>query len=182
MIASKKASKAPRKGSALQSSSREAKQLATAILEVLAGVHTPTDAAKVLGIGVPRYYILEQRALEGLLKACEPRRTGRSHSPQRQIAALEKEVARLKRECTRHQSLVRAAQRTVGLSMPQPPKSPAKKTAKKKRKRRPVVRALKAVAAMQDAPAGPPAQAMVESPLPNEKETELPQEKHSATS
>jgi hypothetical protein len=46
-----------------QPPSREAQRMAAAILEVLAGVRTPTDAASALGIGVPRYYIYEQRAL-----------------------------------------------------------------------------------------------------------------------
>ena len=43
--------------------SREAQRFAAAILEVLAGVRTPTDAAAALGISVPRYYLWEQRAL-----------------------------------------------------------------------------------------------------------------------
>jgi hypothetical protein len=36
--------------------------LATVILEVLAGVRSPTDAAKTLEISLSRYYLLEQRA------------------------------------------------------------------------------------------------------------------------
>jgi hypothetical protein len=37
--------------------SREAQRFAAAILEVLAGIRTPTDAAAVLGVSVPRYYL-----------------------------------------------------------------------------------------------------------------------------
>ena len=50
--------------------SRDAQRFATGILEVLAGVRTPTDAAAAMGISVPRYYLWEQRALEGLVAAC----------------------------------------------------------------------------------------------------------------
>jgi hypothetical protein len=46
------------------------------ILEVLAGMRTPTEAATVVGLSVPRYYLWEQRALEGLVRACEPRPKG----------------------------------------------------------------------------------------------------------
>ena len=45
--------------------SREAQRFAAAILEVLAGVRTPTDAAAALGVSVPRYYLWEQRAVGG---------------------------------------------------------------------------------------------------------------------
>ena len=43
--------------------SRDARRFAAAILEVMAGIRTPTDAAAVLGITMQRYYILEKRAL-----------------------------------------------------------------------------------------------------------------------
>ena len=56
--------------------SREAKRLAAAILEVLAGVRTPAEAAQALSIPLPRYYHLEVRALHGLLTGCEPRPRG----------------------------------------------------------------------------------------------------------
>jgi hypothetical protein len=134
---------------------REAQRLAVGILEVLAGVRTPTDAAAAMGISVPRYYLWEQRALEGLVTACQPRGAGKIVSSGCQIRALEKEVARLKQECVRQQALVRAAQRTIGLAPPPAPK-PATKiggkaVGKRVRKRRPAVRALKAVAALRAA-------------------------------
>jgi hypothetical protein len=139
--------------------------MAAAILEVLAGVRTPTDAAGALSISVPRYYLWEQRALTGLVAACEPRPAARGHSPRRQIAALEKEVARLKQDCVRQQALVRAAQRTIGLApLPAPPKPVQAATkhggkpgGKKPRKRRPAVRALKAAAALRAEPVAEPA-------------------------
>jgi len=145
--------------------SRDAQRVAAVILEVLAGVKTPTEAAVLVGLSVPRYYLWEQRALEGLVRACEPRPKGKVASTRHQIAVLEKEVARLRLECARQQALVRASQRTIGLAGASPPASkpaarPAAKTAAKpteaggkaKRKRRPVARALKAVAALQAAP------------------------------
>jgi hypothetical protein len=53
--------------------SRPARQLAAGILEVLAGVRSPLQAAQALGLSLPRYYQVESRALRGLLEACEPR-------------------------------------------------------------------------------------------------------------
>lgn len=137
--------------------SREAQRFAAGILEVLAGVRTPTDAATAMGISVPRYYLWEQRALEGLVAACQPRGRGKIVSTRCQILALEKEIARLKQECARQQALVRAAQRTIGLAPPPAPKSTTKPVTKaggkvagkRARKRRPAVRALKAVAALR---------------------------------
>jgi hypothetical protein len=132
--------------------SREAQRLAAAILEVLAGGRTPNDAAAALGISPPRYYLLEQRALAGLVTACEPRPVGQTVSLKHRMAVLEKELTRARQECARQQALVRAGQRTVGLAAP-PPAKPAARIAGKKasRKRRPVVRALKAAAAIKAA-------------------------------
>ena len=56
--------------------SRDAQRVATAILEVLAGVRTPAEAAAAVSLSLPRYYLWEQRALEGLVRACEPRPVG----------------------------------------------------------------------------------------------------------
>ena len=146
--------------------SRDAQRVATAILEVLAGVRTPTEAAAAVSLSLPRYYLWEQRALEGLVRACEPRPVGQVMGQRHQIAVLEKEVARLRQDCARQQALVRASQRTIGLAASGPPVTkPAAKPAgkatakvagtvagKAKRKRRPVARALKAVAALQALP------------------------------
>jgi len=139
--------------------SREAQRFAATILEVLAGIRTPTAAAAVLGVSVPRYYLWEQRALEGMVAACEPRPVGKAAGQRHQLTVLEKEVARLKQDCARQQALVRATQRTIGLGPSPPAKPPAKASGKaagkvagkKARKRRPVVRALKAVATLRAA-------------------------------
>lgn len=129
--------------------SREAQRFEAGILEVLAGVRTPTDAAAAMGISVPQYYLWERRALEGLVVACQRRGEGRIVNSRCQIRALEKEVDRLKQDCARQQALVRAAQRTIGLAPPPTPKPDGKAVGKRARKRRPTVRALKAVAALR---------------------------------
>src|SRR5471030_893730 len=94
----------------------EAKRLAAAILEVLAGARTPTEAALALGLSVPRYYQVEAQALRGLLQACEPKPRGRVRTVETEVRTLSKENQRLQRELTRHQTLTRAAQRAVGLA------------------------------------------------------------------
>lgn len=86
-----------------QSVSREAQRIAAALLEVLAGVRTPTDAAAALNISIARYYLWEKRALEGFVSACEPRPPGEYANHQHEMAILRKEVVRLRQDCTRQQ-------------------------------------------------------------------------------
>jgi hypothetical protein len=131
-------------GPRMNEASREARRLATAILEVLGGARLPSDAAKALSVSLPRYYLLESRALNGLLLACEPRRIGRVRSAENELAVAHKEVLQLRQECARYSALVRAAQRTIGLSQPQLPKPGEKGKGKRGLKRKPTVRALKA--------------------------------------
>ena len=123
--------------------SRPAKQRAAAILEVLAGARTPTQAAQALSMSLSGYYALEDKALAGLVAACEPQPSGRAPDPAHRLAALERECQRWQRECARQQALVRAAQRSIGLAAVPP--APTKDRGKKRRPRRPVVRALQAV-------------------------------------
>jgi hypothetical protein len=136
--------------------SSPARRQAAVILEVLAGVRRPSDAAQALSVSVPRYYQLERRALLGLVAACEPAPRGPRQEQTRQIAALEREKLRLQRECDRQQALVRAAQRSLGLTPPvarPPAKEPEGKKegglAKRRRNRRPMVRALQAARSLQ---------------------------------
>lgn len=130
----------------LEGIDRTTRQLAAAILEVLAGVRTPMAAAQALGVSLPRYYAVELRALEGLVAACAPRPRGRVRTAASELAALRRECEQLRRECARQQALVRAAQRTLGLSTPPAPERPGKK----RRSRKPSVRALKAARVLQD--------------------------------
>src|SRR5690348_2199749 len=81
-----------------QESSRDARRLAAAILEVLAGARTPAEAATALGLSLPRYYQLEAQALRGLLAACAPRPHGRQPSAEGEVRALRQEAERLRRE------------------------------------------------------------------------------------
>ena len=133
----------------LEGRSQEARHMAAAILEVLAGVRTPTDAAGALGVSLPRYYALEVRALEGLLLACERRPRGPRRSAEREVGKLRREMERLQREAARAQALLRAAQRAVGLRPPDTAKPKADPSGKKRRRRRPTTRALRAVALLR---------------------------------
>src|SRR5436305_15200116 len=81
--------------------SREAKQAAAAVLDVLAGGRTPVEAASALGVSLTRYYVLEERALAGLVQACEPRGKGKGVNPERQRQQLERECERWKQACAR---------------------------------------------------------------------------------
>jgi len=133
-------------GAALgQEHSREVQRLAAAILEVLAGARTPAQAASALNVSLPRYYQVEARALRGLVAACAPRPRGPGHSAEREVEKLRRQQERLERELTRQQTLVRLAQRSIGLA---PPPAPAK-DGSKKRRRRPTARALQAAAHLQ---------------------------------
>jgi hypothetical protein len=126
----------------------EAKRLAAVILEVLAGGRTPTEAAETLGVSPPRYYALEQRALDGLLAACRRRQRGRTKTPQRELEKLQGDVRRLERECSRWQALLRAAQRTVGIAPPKPLKPEPGRKRRPRRSR--VARALRAAGALRN--------------------------------
>ena len=137
--------------------SQEARRTAATILEVLAGMRTPTEAAQALSVSVSRYYALEQRAVASLVAGCEPHLRGPVKSPQQRIAELQREVQRLRQQCDRHLALARAVQRTVDLPMPTKSAATGKgnghrqsPSGKKRRTRRPTVRALKAAQALRD--------------------------------
>jgi hypothetical protein len=109
---------APKRAHGVQGGTCEANRLAVVILEVLAGGRTPQEAASVLGVALPRYYQLEVRALQGLVAALEPRPKVRQPSPEGRIAQLEKALVDSRRENTRQRALVRAAERSLGISLP----------------------------------------------------------------
>jgi hypothetical protein len=145
---------------------RDAQRLAAAILEVLAGVRTPSQAAEALGVSLPRYFQLETRAMHALVASCAPQPRGPGRNPDKELTALQRQHERLQRELARQQTLVRLAQRTIGLAPPAPVTKSASGTPvpggkAKKRRRRPVVRALRAAQQLQqqsqEAPRAAPA-------------------------
>ena len=143
--------------------SSQARRQAAAILEVLAGVLRPAEAAQALETSLARYYVLERRALAGLLAACEPSPRGPRIDLSRQMAALERENRQLRRECDRQQALVRATTRALGLARPSVARptakgkeeSPPGKGKPRRRPRRVTVRALKAVQTLRAETATP---------------------------
>jgi len=128
----------------------EAQRLAATILEVLAGMRSPPEASQALAISLPRYYQLEARALEGLVAALAPRPQGKQPSLENRVKLLEKQLAVAHRQCARQEALVRVTQRTLGLVVATRPKSTTpERDPTGRKKRRPVVRALKASRALQ---------------------------------
>jgi hypothetical protein len=162
----KSLAKKPRRAPCPEPGSGQANKLALVILDVLAGVRLPAEAAQQVGISLPCYYHCEKRVLDAIVRACEPRPRGKVRSPERQVEELKRRISRLEQQCARQQALVRAAQRTIGLA---PPAQPAAKSqigrggnstkpdvAKRKRQRRPTVRALKAAKMLRAAEAASP--------------------------
>lgn len=129
--------------------SERARQVAALVLDVLGGNRTPADAAQAMGLSVARFYVIEQRAVLGLVAACDTQ-SPRGPSPDlhQQIQRLEMENRRLNQALLRQQAIVRSTQRGLGLASPKPPpaapaKTGAGTTGKSRRKRRPMVRALR---------------------------------------
>lgn len=113
--------------------SKRARQITVALLETLSGELGPSEAAEKLQISLSRYYQLETRALLGMLTAVEPRSRGPQKTPQREIEVLRAENTEMKRELRRHQALLRAAQRSVGLKKAKPTAESSKKRVRKRR-------------------------------------------------
>src|SRR5262249_28206438 len=95
--------------------SPEARRLAAAGLEGLAGLRGPAEAGGAAGISLPRYYSAEARALAGLVEGCEPAPRGRRPGGAAEVRRLRQENGRLQRQCDRHQAVLRLQQRALGL-------------------------------------------------------------------
>ena len=170
----------------VDSASPQAKSTAAVILEGLTGLRSAPDAARALGITVARYYTVEAQAVAGLLAACEPGSPGPvpNAATERELTRLREEHRRQDQELARLRAVLRTTQRSLGLPMvaatPPAPPGAAKgaeqkpsgtgaakgKSAEKKRRRarRPVVRALtvlRRLQAAQEAPAAAPATSTV---------------------
>ena len=159
-----------------------AQRRAATILEVLAGEQTTRDAARLLGISVMRYYLLERRALQGLTEACAPRPKGPpGPSAEQEVVHLRRELDRSRRESLRQAALVRATQRAIGFPVATASSAKDKSTAKDKasardkpeptngkrrRRRQATVRALRAAQSLRQNSSGPETPDVVErSPL-----------------
>ena len=95
----------PKNGPNVTGGSRDARQIAAVILQVLAGAIHPSEAASLISISLPRYYILEKRALEGMIVACEPR--SRGPNPEKEREDTYRRITRLENEVLRYQALAR---------------------------------------------------------------------------
>jgi hypothetical protein len=150
--AAKKATRVVRSRAGLEGSV-EAKRAAAVILEGLSGLRSPAEASRTLGVSPPRYYALELRGLQGLIAAMEPRRRGRHRGPEQGLAEALRERDRLRRELSRAQALLRTAQRAMGIPSEADHRKARRKEPgeKSRRRRRPVVRAKKAVKVLRAA-------------------------------
>lgn len=138
------------------SGSAQAKRQAVVMLEVLSGLRDARDGSRAMGVSLNRYYQLETRALQGLIASLEPRPKGRQRTAEEKLATVERARQRLEQELARHQALVRAAQRSIGIpavtSDGKGSKLRGKQTAREgKRRRRTVARGLKAIAVLREA-------------------------------
>jgi hypothetical protein len=128
----------------------EARRHAACVLEVLAGLRTPEQAAEALSVSLPTYYNLESRALRGLIHGCTPVPPGRTMVLLKQVRGLEVKCAGLEKQLGRYQALLRNAQRGL---LPPPTDVKAKPGGGGRRKHRPVVRALRTIEVLQREPA-----------------------------
>lgn len=151
--APRRSHKPPSPGCTANQHSPAANRRAAAILEVLGGVRTPSEAAAALNISVTHYYLLERKALRGLVVACEmPPKGTRVPGVEQQLAALQRQLQKCHAQCLRQTALVRATQRAIGLA-PIPPvdvgKGKGTAHGNRKRRQRPTVRALRAAGTLQ---------------------------------
>jgi hypothetical protein len=121
----------------------ETRRHAACVLEVLAGLRTPEEAACVLGISMPTYYNLEARALRGLLHGCHTESPGRKLALEKRLKDAQARVVELERQLQRYRAVLRNARRAAEILGPD---SPAK--ASETPSRAPRVRALRAIEAL----------------------------------
>jgi hypothetical protein len=138
----------------------ESRKHAACVLEVLAGLRSPEQAAEALGVSLPTYYNLESRALRGLIHGCTPTPPGRTLMLLKQVRSFEIQCQTLQKQVSRYQALLRNAQRSAGL----PPVEAKVKAGARRKPKKPTVRALRVVEAItrvESPPAQPPAVAVL---------------------
>jgi hypothetical protein len=123
---------------------------AAVVLEVLAGLRRPEQAAEALNVSLPTYFNLETRAVRGLIWACTPHPPGRQQALTGKLRDAEARAARLQQQLQRYQALLRTMQRSVNLS----PCKENQRSNGKKRSKKPAVRAMRAIRALEQ-PASP---------------------------
>lgn len=133
--------------------SAQAKTTAAVVLEGLTGLRSAPASAVALGITVARYYAVEAQAVAGLLAACEPTPPGPAPglASERELARLRQQHRLQEQELTRLRAVLRTTQRSLGV----PPAAsvvvsattskPGEKIPRRRRPRRPVVRAMTVV-------------------------------------
>lgn len=147
--------------------SKDVKRQVALILEVLGGLRTPAEAFEDMGVSLQRYYVLEARAIQGMVDALEPRSRGRKSSGAAQVEALKREKKELEQELARVQSLLRTTRRVMGLpSLTQKRKEEARTKPRKRKAAKPRVRAKKAIACLR---LGEPVDAVKVTELPPRK-------------
>jgi hypothetical protein len=128
----------------------QGRRQSAAVLEVLAGLRTPQQAAQALSLSLPTYFNLETRALRGLVFACCAQPPGRQKTLVPQLRQAQAKVADLQRQVGRYQALLRTARQGVGLA----PAAEVKPLPGSKRKvKKPSVRAIRAIKALNQADA-----------------------------
>lgn len=148
-VTQKKEPKPPRKPRGTATAERTAdaspgaRRGAAAMLEVWAGVRTPQQAASALGLSLPRYYQIEQRAVTAVVASCEPQPRGPGPNYECRIRGLERQLATSRRDAARLQALLRTSQRTLGLAPAPAPAPAAPGKGGKRRAKKPTARALK---------------------------------------
>lgn len=134
--------------------SEETRRQAVCVLEVLAGISTPEQAAATLTISLQTYYNLESRALRGLVRGCAPDPRGRSVEVQKELELSRQRCEDLERQLQRHQALLRSAQRVAGVVVEEKAaggrggKAAAVSAPAQRGSRKPRVRALRAISAL----------------------------------
>jgi hypothetical protein len=112
----------------------------------MGGLRTPQEVSQALGVSVNRYYQLETRALEAMIRALEPRARGPARKPEAEVERLRRENLRLERERSKSLAVLRATQKAMGMAAPEQ----GRKEGRAGRKvRRPRVRAKTVIAALE---------------------------------
>lgn len=119
---------------------------AACVLEVLAGLRSPEEAARTLGVSVPTYYNLEARALHGLLHGCRTESPGRKLALEKKVRVAEARAAELERQLQRYRAVLRNARRAARILGPDGDGDVADGVG-----RTPRIRATRAIDALRDA-------------------------------